>query len=48
MMGTNFLYWNKSVEIMLGAKSKLGFVDGTYEKPEVDRRIMNNGGRLIT
>ncbi|KAL0358417.1 UNVERIFIED_CONTAM: hypothetical protein Sangu_0691100 [Sesamum angustifolium] len=31
--GRNYLPWSQSVRLALGAKQKLGFVDGTSEKP---------------
>ncbi|KAJ8750937.1 hypothetical protein K2173_016118 [Erythroxylum novogranatense] len=31
--GNNFLSWSRSVKIALGAEMKLGFVDGTCQKP---------------
>ncbi|KAJ8763880.1 hypothetical protein K2173_003662 [Erythroxylum novogranatense] len=31
--GNNFLSWSRSVKIALGAKFKLGFIDGTCPKP---------------
>ncbi|KAK6122554.1 hypothetical protein DH2020_043699 [Rehmannia glutinosa] len=36
LTGNNFLPWSRSVKISLGAKNKLGFIDGTVEKPELD------------
>ncbi|XP_020552460.1 uncharacterized protein LOC110012589 [Sesamum indicum] len=31
--GNNYLTWARSIKIALGAKEKLGFIDGTYQKP---------------
>lgn len=36
LTGTNYLSWKKSMMIALGAKSKLGFVDGKIIQPEED------------
>ncbi|XP_071708952.1 uncharacterized protein [Rutidosis leptorrhynchoides] len=33
--GTNFLGWSRTVKMALGAKLKLGFIDGTNPKPAV-------------
>lgn len=33
LTGKNFLAWSRSVRIALGAKMKLGFIDGTIETP---------------
>ena len=31
--GANFLGWNRTVKMALGAKLKLGFIDGSSPKP---------------
>ncbi|XP_057250802.1 uncharacterized protein LOC130591484 [Beta vulgaris subsp. vulgaris] len=31
--GGNFLNWNRSIRIALGAKNKLGFLEGKHKKP---------------
>ncbi|XP_020553063.1 uncharacterized protein LOC110012710 [Sesamum indicum] len=31
--GNNYVSWARSIKIALGAKQKLGFIDGSYEKP---------------
>ncbi|KAJ8765494.1 hypothetical protein K2173_014616 [Erythroxylum novogranatense] len=33
LTGNNFLSWSRSIKIALGAKMKLGFIDGTSPKP---------------
>lgn len=33
--GGNFLNWSRSIKMSLGAKNKLGFIDGTCKKPDV-------------
>lgn len=32
--GTNYLTWTTSIQIFLGAKDKLGFIDGSIKKPD--------------
>lgn len=32
--GNNYLTWSISIQISLGAKDKLGFIDGSVEKPK--------------
>ncbi|KAL2235213.1 UNVERIFIED_CONTAM: hypothetical protein Sindi_1253500 [Sesamum indicum] len=32
--GTNFLPWSRSIYVTLGTKMKLGFIDGTFPRPE--------------
>lgn len=34
LSGNNYLTWSRSIKIALGAKTKLGFVDGRCVKPE--------------
>ena len=31
----NFMQWKFSIQIALGAKKKIGFVDGTSKKPKI-------------
>ena len=33
--GDNYINWNQSVKMVLGAKNKLGFIDGSLLKPDV-------------
>lgn len=33
LTGTNYNSWSRSIRIALGAKSKLGFIDGSCPKP---------------
>ncbi|VFQ77473.1 unnamed protein product [Cuscuta campestris] len=33
--GNNFFAWKKTITMALGAKSKLGFIDGTCKKPAI-------------
>lgn len=33
LSGTNFLNWSRRVRMALGAKSKLGFIDGSVQRP---------------
>ncbi|XP_071695330.1 uncharacterized protein [Rutidosis leptorrhynchoides] len=33
--GTNYLGWSRTIKMALGAKLKLGFIDGTIEKPAI-------------
>lgn len=32
--GKNFLHWSKSVKITLGAKNKVGILEGEHPKPK--------------
>ncbi|KAF7833141.1 uncharacterized protein G2W53_015474 [Senna tora] len=32
---TNYLTWSRSLKIALRAKNKLGFIDGSYVKPNI-------------
>ena len=32
--GTNFLGWSRQIKVALGAKNKLGFLDGSCHKPD--------------
>lgn len=34
--GNNFLSWSCGVKLALGAKNKLGFIEGTISKPLID------------
>lgn len=34
LTGNNYLTWSRSVKIALGAKTKLGFIDGKCKQPE--------------
>ncbi|KAL0405351.1 UNVERIFIED_CONTAM: hypothetical protein Slati_3849000 [Sesamum latifolium] len=36
--GSNYLTWSRSVKIALGAKMKLGFINGKLTKPVVDNK----------
>lgn len=36
LTGTNYLTWCRSIKIALGAKLKLGFIDGRCKKPSED------------
>ena len=36
LTGSNFLSWGRSVKIALGAKTKLGHIDGTLPSPAPD------------
>ncbi|KAL2228986.1 UNVERIFIED_CONTAM: hypothetical protein Sindi_1878300, partial [Sesamum indicum] len=38
--GRNYLSWARSIEIALGARQKLGYIDGTYEKPTEGKEAM--------
>ncbi|GJZ61199.1 hypothetical protein Tco_0617336 [Tanacetum coccineum] len=42
--GSNFLGWSRTIKMALGAKLKLGFIDGSSPKPTV---IDNNYQRWI-
>ncbi|KAL2225452.1 UNVERIFIED_CONTAM: hypothetical protein Sindi_2950900 [Sesamum indicum] len=33
--GTNFLPWSRSIYVALGTKMKLGFIDGSFPRPEI-------------
>ncbi|KAK4392660.1 hypothetical protein Sango_2043800 [Sesamum angolense] len=41
--GKNYLPWSRSIRIALGAKMKLGFINGKSKKPNEDSMNMNNG-----
>lgn len=34
LQGDNYAHWRKSCEISLQARNKLGFIDGSYDKPD--------------
>lgn len=34
--GNNFMAWNRQIRLVLGAKMKLGFIDGTTAKPSTE------------
>ncbi|XP_074352674.1 uncharacterized protein LOC141691820 [Apium graveolens] len=36
LSGDNFINWSRSVKMALGAKNKLGFIDGSLHKPAED------------
>ncbi|KAL2895743.1 Retrovirus-related Pol polyprotein from transposon RE1 [Bienertia sinuspersici] len=36
--GNNFIPWSRSVKIALGAKNKMGFIDGKKEKPHYNSK----------
>ncbi|KAL2230673.1 uncharacterized protein LOC110013306 [Sesamum indicum] len=38
--GNNYLSWARSIEIALGARQKLGYIDGTCEKPTEGKEAM--------
>lgn len=42
----NFLPWSRAVRIALGAKAKLGFIDGTMNPPHRIRRCMLDGRKV--
>ncbi|XP_010251928.1 PREDICTED: uncharacterized protein LOC104593656 [Nelumbo nucifera] len=42
----NFLVWSRSVKIALGAKMKLGLIDGSYKVPEKDSPIYDQWNRV--
>ena len=42
--GNNFMGWSRTIKMALGAKLKLGFIDGSLPKPPV---IDNNCQRWI-
>ncbi|KAL2240188.1 UNVERIFIED_CONTAM: hypothetical protein Sindi_0660000 [Sesamum indicum] len=44
--GSNFLTWSRSIKLALKAKQKLGFVDGTYPKPEENKVEMEQWERV--
>ncbi|KAL2235904.1 UNVERIFIED_CONTAM: hypothetical protein Sindi_1322600 [Sesamum indicum] len=35
--GNNYFFWVKSIKFALGAKQKVGFIDGTCQKPTHDK-----------
>ncbi|KAL2249992.1 UNVERIFIED_CONTAM: Copia protein [Sesamum indicum] len=37
LTGNNYPTWARSIRFALGAKRKLGFIDGSYEKPSEDK-----------
>ncbi|KAL2252504.1 UNVERIFIED_CONTAM: hypothetical protein Sindi_0045100 [Sesamum indicum] len=40
--GNNYLTWARSIKIAIGAKQKLGYIDGTYQKPMDDKEALEN------
>ncbi|KAL2934399.1 DNA-directed RNA polymerase subunit beta [Bienertia sinuspersici] len=36
--GNNFIPWSRSVKLALGAKNKIGFIDGKIEKPHYNSK----------
>lgn len=36
LTGSNYMSWSRSINLALGAKEKLGFLNGRYEKPIQD------------
>ncbi|KAL2235582.1 uncharacterized protein LOC110012136 [Sesamum indicum] len=43
--GNNYLTWARSVKIALGAKQKLGYIDGSYVKPTEDKEAIERWQR---
>ncbi|KAL2246098.1 UNVERIFIED_CONTAM: hypothetical protein Sindi_2878000 [Sesamum indicum] len=39
--GNNFLTWSRAIKLALGAKQKIGFVDGSYTKPQENKEEMD-------
>jgi len=37
--GSNFQQWSRSVKIALRTRIKLGFIDGSYKKPDSNSSI---------
>lgn len=46
--GKNYLTWSTSMKISLGAKDKLGFIDGSITKPGEDSSEYSSGEGQIT
>ncbi|KAL0416250.1 UNVERIFIED_CONTAM: Retrovirus-related Pol polyprotein from transposon RE1 [Sesamum latifolium] len=44
--GRNYLSWSRSIRLALGAKQKLGFIDGTYGKPSGNKDEMEQWERV--
>lgn len=36
LTGSNYMTWSRSMKIALGAKTKIGFIDGRYKPPSED------------
>lgn len=34
LTGNNYMTWSRSIKIALGAKTKVGFIDGKYKPPD--------------
>ena len=46
--GGNFLNWSRNVRMTLGAKNKLGYIDGSCTKPEEAlKSLVNDLGMII-
>ncbi|KAL2244219.1 UNVERIFIED_CONTAM: hypothetical protein Sindi_0539900 [Sesamum indicum] len=43
----NFLTWSRSIKLALGAKRKLGFIDGSYTKPQENKEEMEQLSEFI-
>ncbi|KAL2249819.1 UNVERIFIED_CONTAM: hypothetical protein Sindi_2455600, partial [Sesamum indicum] len=43
--GNNYLSWARSIKIALGAKQKLGFIDGSYQKPTEEAFLYADSAR---
>ncbi|KAL8090665.1 hypothetical protein AgCh_039920 [Apium graveolens] len=41
LSGDNFINWSRSVKMALGAKNKLGFIDGSSSKPSENSPDLN-------
>ncbi|XP_011071257.1 uncharacterized protein LOC105156734 isoform X2 [Sesamum indicum] len=39
--GNNFLTWSRAIKLALGAKQKIGFIDGSYTKPQENKEEMD-------
>ncbi|KAL0331756.1 UNVERIFIED_CONTAM: Retrovirus-related Pol polyprotein from transposon RE2 [Sesamum angustifolium] len=44
--GSNYLSWSRSVKLALGAKQKLGFIDGTCDKPTENKAELEQWQRV--
>ncbi|KAL0429123.1 UNVERIFIED_CONTAM: hypothetical protein Sradi_0538300 [Sesamum radiatum] len=44
--GSNYLSWSQSVRLALGAKQKLGFIDGTCDKPTENKAELEQWQRV--
>ncbi|KAL0411948.1 UNVERIFIED_CONTAM: hypothetical protein Slati_3784500 [Sesamum latifolium] len=46
LAGRNYLSWSRSIRLALGAKQKLGFIDGTYGKPSGNKNEIEQWERV--